>query len=33
MYSWGLTKADKRDLAERRIYIRADAVTTEGHGE
>jgi hypothetical protein len=33
MFSWGLTAKDKKELAERQIYIRADTVTTEGHGE
>lgn len=27
MYSWGLTNADRAELMERRIYLRADAVT------
>jgi hypothetical protein len=26
MYSWGLTNADRRDLMERPIYLKADAV-------
>ena len=30
MYSWGLTTRDRRELAERPIYIRADSVTAEG---
>jgi hypothetical protein len=32
MESWGLTTADKAELADRKIYIRADNVSTEGHG-
>lgn len=32
MESWGLTTADKTELADRKIYIRADTVSTEGHG-
>jgi hypothetical protein len=32
MASWNLTTNDKRELAERKIYIRADRVTPEGHG-
>jgi hypothetical protein len=27
MYSWGLTNADRAELMERRIYLRADTVT------
>ena len=30
MYSWSLTTEDKRELAERPIYIRAESVTAEG---
>lgn len=33
MYSWGLTNRDRRELADRPIYISADKVTAEGHGE
>jgi len=32
MRSWGLTPAEAAELADRRIYIRADSVTTTGHG-
>ena len=31
-YSWDLTNDDQRELADRKIYIRADAVISEGHG-
>jgi hypothetical protein len=30
--SWNLTEGDERELADRKIYIRADSVSTEGHG-
>jgi hypothetical protein len=30
--SWSLTKADEKELADRKIYIRADSVSSEGHG-
>jgi hypothetical protein len=33
MYSWGLSTLDRRELAERPIYIRADSVTAEGQTE
>lgn len=29
MYSWGLTNADRAELMERRIYLRADSVTAQ----
>lgn len=32
MVSWNLTHDDKAELDERKIYIRADAVSSEGHG-
>jgi hypothetical protein len=31
-YSWDLTNDDQRELADRKIYIRADAVVSEAHG-
>jgi hypothetical protein len=31
-YSWDLTREDERDLSERKIYIHADTVRSEGHG-
>jgi hypothetical protein len=31
-YSWNLTERDQRDLSDRKIYIRADSVRTDGHG-
>jgi hypothetical protein len=33
MYSWGLTATDKKQLADRPIYIRADTVTADGRSE
>ena len=30
MYSWGLTNVDRRELMERRVYIRADSVQATG---
>jgi hypothetical protein len=30
--SWNLTNADEKDLADRKIYIHADTVSSEGHG-
>ena len=30
--SWSLTEADEKELADRKIYIRADTVSSEGHG-
>jgi hypothetical protein len=30
MYSWGLTNADRAELMDRRIYLRADRVTSNG---
>jgi hypothetical protein len=30
--SWNLTAQDKAELDERKIYIRAEAVASEGHG-
>jgi hypothetical protein len=32
MHSWDLTRTDMAELRERPVYIRADAVTTNGHG-
>ena len=32
MFSWQLTRADAAELADRQFYIRADTVTTNGHG-
>jgi hypothetical protein len=32
MYSWGLTQSDYDELRDRKLYIRADTVTTNGHG-
>ena len=32
MYSWDLTKNEYKELADRKVYIRADAVQSEGHG-
>ena len=32
MASWNLTTDDKKEAAERKIYIRADRVSSEGHG-
>ena len=32
-YSWNLTRAQTREVEARRIYLRADSVRTEGHGE
>jgi hypothetical protein len=32
MASWGLTVAEKSELTDRKIYIRADHVSSEGHG-
>ena len=29
MYSWGLTNNDRRELMDRRIYVRADTVTAQ----
>jgi hypothetical protein len=31
-YSWNLTRDDDRELADRKIYIAADSVSSEGHG-
>jgi hypothetical protein len=31
-YSWNLTRDDERELADRKIYIDADTVSSEGHG-
>lgn len=31
-YSWNLSGADERELADRKIYIDADTVRSEGHG-
>jgi hypothetical protein len=33
MYSWRLTEPDHAELLDRKMYIRADTVTTDGHGE
>ena len=30
--NWNLTQQDERDLADRKIYIRADTVTADDHG-
>jgi hypothetical protein len=32
MYRWRLTESDYAELLDRKLYIRADAVTTNGHG-
>jgi hypothetical protein len=32
MYSWRLTEPDYAELLDRKMYIRADTVTTDGHG-
>ena len=32
-YSWNLTDAQTREVESRRIYLRADSVRSEGHGE
>ena len=32
MYSWRLTEPDHAELLDRKMYIRADTVTTDGHG-
>ena len=32
-YSWNLTREQTREVEARRIYLRADSVRTEGHGE
>jgi hypothetical protein len=32
MYSWRLTEPDRAELVDRKLYIRADTVTTDGHG-
>jgi len=31
-YSWNLTREDERELKDRKIYIAADSVSSEGHG-
>jgi hypothetical protein len=31
MYSWGLTNADRSELMDRRIYLRADRVMVNGN--
>jgi hypothetical protein len=31
MHSWQLSRADAQELLDRRIYVRADSVTTNGH--
>jgi hypothetical protein len=31
-YSWSLTRDDEQELADRKIYIDADTVSSEGHG-
>jgi hypothetical protein len=33
MDSWRLTETDRADLLDRKLYIRADSVTTAGHAE
>lgn len=32
MYSWALTTSEYKELADRKVYIRADSVRSEGHG-
>jgi hypothetical protein len=32
MASWNLTTDDQKEIAERKIYIRADSVSSDGHG-
>ncbi len=32
-YSWNLTREQTREVEARRIYLRADSVRSEGHGE
>lgn len=32
MDSWDLTGADRKELADRKIYIRAESITTQNHG-
>jgi hypothetical protein len=32
MTGWDLTEDEKRELSEKKIYIRADTVSSEGHG-
>ena len=31
-YNWNLTRDDDRELADRKVYIAADSVRSEGHG-
>ena len=31
-YSWNLTREDERELSDRKVYIDAEAVGSEGHG-
>lgn len=31
-FSWNLTERDERELRDRKIYIRADSIRSEGHG-
>jgi len=31
-FNWDLTERDEHELQDRKIYIRADSVSTEGHG-
>ena len=31
-YNWNLTRDDERELADRKVYIDADTVSSEGHG-
>ena len=33
MSSWQLTRTDAAELADRQFYVRADTVTTNGHGD
>ena len=32
MFSWQLTRTEAAELADRQFYVRADTVTTNGHG-
>jgi hypothetical protein len=31
-YSWNLTKHDEQELADRKVYVDAETVSSEGHG-
>ena len=33
MFSWQLTRTEAAELADRQFYVRADTVTTNGHGD